>query len=203
MSSRIQDRYATAVHSSDLGVDEKTVMSDSDTLGAMGLAGRTLDTGWKTTGPDGQGEPVTPVPLAVPLERLFAGDNNAIYDIVRALVAMALQQRVKLKIRISRAECKEMAQMCLAWHRYGTCPTCEGRGYALIPGTKTLSGNECQDCCAGHIPERWRTPGKLPFERQFRPEWRDLARWLVSQMEAAAGRAGPEAMKALAPRLDL
>jgi hypothetical protein len=198
MSSRIQDRYATAVHSSDLGVDGKTTMSDSDTLGAYGIAGRVLEEGMTR-----DGTPITPSPLAVPLERLFAGDNNSVYDIVRQLAEMAHGHSFRLKVKISRTQARDIAEACLAWHRNGTCRTCEGRGYALITGTKSLSERECQDCCAGHIPARWRTPGKLPFERQFRPEWRDLARWLVSQMEAAAGRAGPEAMKALAPRLDL
>lgn len=198
MTPRIQDRYATAVHSSDLGVDGKTFMSDSDTLGAYGIAGRALEVGMTSTG-----EPVTPSPLAVPLERLFAGDNNAVYDIVRQLADMAHEHSFRLRLKISHTQARDIAEACLAWHRNGTCAACEGRGYALIPGTKTLSENECQDCCASHIPARWRTPGRMPFERQFRPEWRELARWLVSQMEAAAGRAGPEAMKALAPRMDL
>jgi len=195
---RIQDRYASAVHSSNLGVDAKTHMSDSDTLGAYGIADRVLEDGVTSTG-----EPVTPSPLAVPLERLFAGDNNAVYDIVRQLAETAYEHSFRLRLKIGRTEARDIAEACLAWHRSGTCQSCEGRGYTLIPGTKTLSENECQDCCASYIPARWRTPGKLPFERQFRPEWRELARWLVSQMETAAGRAGPEAMRALAPRLDL
>lgn len=196
--SRISNRYASAVRSSNLGSDPRTYMGDSDVLGAMGLADKAL-----TTGRAGDGTPVKPVPLAVPLERLFAGDNNATYDIVRMLADMAWRQARAEDVKMNHAQARDMAQACLAWHRHGRCPACEGRGYELIPGTKTLSDRECQDCCGSHIPAAFRTPGKMPFERQFRPEWRTLARWLTAEMIRAAGHAGPQAMKALAPRLDL
>jgi len=196
--TKIQDRYASAVHSSNLVVDGKTYMGDSDVLGAMGIADRVL-----TQGMTSDGTPVRPSPVAVPLERLFAGDNRAAYEIVRILAEMAHEHSFKLKTKISRVHCADMARACLAWHRDGTCKTCEGRGYALIPGTKTMSERECQECCPSHVPARWRTPGKMPFEREFRPEWRELARWLVSEMARASGHAGPAAMRALAPQLNL
>lgn len=192
--TKIQDRYASAVHSSNLVVDGKTYMGDSDVLGAAGLADKALTTGWRPTGPDGQGEPVRPSPVAVPLERLFAGDNRAAYEIVRILAEMAHEHSFKLKTKISRVHCADMARACLAWHRDGTCKPCEGRGYQLIPGTKTLSERECPEC---------RGSRKMPFERQFRPEQRELARWLVSEMARASGHAGPAAMRALAPQLEL
>lgn len=196
--NRVQQRYAEAVHSSNLAVDPKTVMSDSDTLCAMSWAGRALSTG---RGLDG--EPIKKTPLSVPLERLFAGDNNAVHDIVRQIAGMAYEHSFKLRLKLNRTEARMIAEACLAWYRNGTCTACEGRGRVLIAGTRTLSDKGCPECCGSHIPARWRTPGKIPFERQFRPEWRDLARWLVVQMDDACGRAGPEAMKALAPRLDL
>lgn len=194
MTQKIQNRYASAVHSSNLAVDGKTHMSDSDTLGAMGLAAHALETGWRPTGPGGQGEPVRPVPLAVPLERLFSGDNRAVYQIVRDLAKLAHEHSFKIDCRIKRVQCADLARACLAWHRDGACPACEGRGYALIPGTKTLSERECPEC---------RGSRKIPFERQFRPEWRELARWMVTEMTRASGYAGPAAMRALAPTLEL
>ena len=187
--SRIQNRYASAVHSSSLDSRPETVMSDSDTLGAYGLADRALTTGWKVTGPSGQGYPVKPVPLAVPLERLFAGDNNAAYDIARMLADMAHEHSFKLKIKITQVQARGLAEACLAWHRHGTCKACGGRKWALIPGTVSLSGNPC-DVCNG--------TGKMPFDRQFRQEWRPLAGWLVSELARAAGHAGPAARKSLA-----
>lgn len=54
----ITDRYASAVNSHSLTVDPRTTMSDTDVLAAMGWASRQ-------------------VPMAVALERLFAGDSTA------------------------------------------------------------------------------------------------------------------------------
>lgn len=187
--TKIANRYASAVHSNNLAVDEKTYMSDTDVLGAYGIADRVLHTG-KTS--DGQN--VRPAPLAVGLERLFAGDNNAAYDIVRTMADMVWYQARKMNVRMGRSGAKEMAQKCLAWHRDGTCRPCEGRAYSLIPGTKTLSERECPAC---------RGSGKRPFEREFKPEDRELARWLVAEMGRASGYAGPAAMRALAPTLNL
>lgn len=187
--TKIANRYASAVHSSNLVVDGKTYMGDSDVLGAYGIADRVLNTG-KTS--DGQN--VRPAPLAVSLERLFSGDNRATYEIVRVLAEMAHEHSFKINCRIKRVQCVDLARACLAWHRDGACKPCEGRGYALIPGTKTLSERECPEC---------RGSRKMPFERQFRPEWRELARWLVSEMARASGHAGPAAMRALAPQLNL
>lgn len=186
---KINDRYASAVHSSNLGVDGKTVMSDSDVLGAMGIAGRVL-----TVGHTSDGTPVKPVPLAVPLERLFSGDNRAAYEIVRMMGQMAFEHSFAIKVKINRVTATDMAKACLAWHRDGLCKPCGGRGKTLIPGTKTLSERDCPHC---------RGTGKIPFEQKFRPEHRDLARWLVAEMARAAGHAGPAAMRALAPSLDL
>lgn len=187
--SKIQDRYASAVHSSNLAVDEKTYMGDSDVLGAYGIADRVL-----TTGRTSDGQNVRPCPLAVPLERLFAGDNNAAYDIVRMLAEMAHEHSFKIKVKIKRVQCTDMAKACLAWHRDGTCKPCGGHGKTEIPGTHTLSDHDCPQC---------RGSGKLPFERQFKPEQRELARWLVAEMARASGYAGPAAMRALASQLEL
>jgi len=187
--ARITDRYASAVHSSNLGVDEKTYMSDTDVLGAFGIADRVL-----TEGHTSDGTPVRPCPLAVPLERLFAGDNNAVYEIVRMLADMAWHKARDLKVKLNRSQSTDMARACLAWHRDGTCKPCGGHGKTLIPGTKTHSAHDCQPC---------RGSGKIMFEQQFRREQRELARWLVAEMARAAGYAGPAAMKALAPQLNL
>jgi hypothetical protein len=189
MTGKINNRYASAIHSSNLAVDSSTYMSDPDVLGAMGLADKAL-----TTGRSGDGTPVKPVPLAVPLERLFAGDNNAVYDIVRMLADMAWRRARADDVKMNHAQAKDLAQACLAWHRDGACKPCGGRRWLLIEGTTSLSQNECPDC---------RGTGKMPFERQFRPEHRELARWLTAEMGRAAGHAGPQAMKALAPRLEV
>lgn len=187
--NKIQNRYSSAVHSSNLNVDGRTYMSDSDTLGAYGIADRVL-----TTGQTSDGTPVRPCPLAVPLERLFAGDNRAAHDIVRMLADMAFEHSFSLEVKISKPHAADMARACLAWHRDGACKPCGGHGKSLITGTKTLSERDCPDC---------RGSGKRMFEREFRPEQRELARWLVAEMTRASGYAGPQAMRALAPQLNL
>ena len=64
----------------------------------------------------------------------------------------------------------------------------------VIPGTKTLGAVACKAC---------RGEGRSPFERNFAHERRDLARWLVAEMEREQAKAGHEAMKWIAPRLEL
>ncbi|MDM0041866.1 hypothetical protein QTI05_22690 [Variovorax sp. J22R193] len=176
---KIADRYASAIRSSCLTVDERTTFSDTDVLGAMGLASRTLDQ---------EGHP-----LAVALERLFAGDNGASMIIVQVLSDMAWRRARTTKVRLNRMGAADMAKACLAWHRDGVCKACGGHGTLVIPGSTTLGPHDCKPC---------RGDGKVPFERQFDLEQRELAAWLVAQMEREQSRAGPAAMKALAPRLD-
>jgi len=142
-------------------------------LGAMGLADKAL-----ISGRHSDGTPCRPAPLAVALERLFTGDNSAAYAIVHLLADQALR----------------MAQACLAWHRNGACRPCGRLGQTLIPGTRTLSGHDCQVC---------RGTGKVLFEKQFHQAHQELARWLLSEMTRDAGRVGPVAMKKLAENFNL
>lgn len=176
---RITDRYASAVRSSSLKSEERTVFSDCDVLGAFGLAARILED---------EGHP-----LAVPLQRLFTGDNGAALQIVEVLAQMARGKAPSLRTDITILQANDMAKACLAWHRDGVCKPCGGHGQLLIKGTKTIGGAFCRPC---------RGTGRMPFEKQFRHEWRELARWLVAEMEREQGRAGPAALKAIAPRLE-
>lgn len=192
----IKTRYAGAVHSSNLKHtselnrnDEKTQSSDADVLGAMGIADRAL-----TTGKNSDGTPVRPAPLAVPLERLFAGDNNAIYGIVRELADMAYRKSFELRIKISRPASVDMARACIAWVRDGRCKSCGGHGYDLIPGTPSLSGHQCAAC---------KGTGKVPMTKEFRQLQLPLALWLLDEIARESGRAGPQAMKVLAPSLNI
>lgn len=172
---RISERYASAIRSSNMRVDGRTTYADPDVLGAYGLASREE-------------------PLAVALERLFAGDNGAATSIVAELAQLARGKATAMRIKIGATQAVDMAQACLAWHREGACKPCGGHGKLLIPGTKTHGDRECQPC---------RGTGKRPFEREFHAEKRELARWLVAEMQRATAEAGPAAMKTLAPKLDL
>jgi len=194
--ARITDRYATAVHSSNLKHtselnkrEEQGQSGDTDILGAMGIADKRL-----SSGKNERGEDCSKHPLAVPLERMFAGDNRAAHDIVRILAELVFTQSWKLRVKIGRVTAHDMACACLAWHRNGTCRACGGHGKTLIPGSKSFSDHDCQVC---------RGTGKVAFKSQFKQEHRELADWLVAEMEREAGRAGPAAMKALSAGMEM
>lgn len=198
----IIERYASAINAKSLVVDERTTFADSDVLGAMGLAGKRLAAGWVTTGPDGDGYPVRESPLSVPLQRLLSGDNKASHEVVAILAAMVWSRAAgkNVKPKVTRVMAHDMACGCLAWHRHSACKACGGHGKLRIPGTNVLGDRNCPKC---FDRVRQESTGRIPFESQFRVEHVDLARWLLSEMDRALGRAGPEAMKAIAPRLDL
>jgi hypothetical protein len=197
MAFNIRARYARAVHSANLTVkdgrgnteDAETVIGDPEILGAHGLADKYLARGF-----DNRDRKFSPAPLAVPLERLFAGDSNAAHEIVRILADMAFEQSYAFDTKISRTQAQDMAKATLAWFRNGTCLPCGGRGFPLIKDSPVQSSKACEHCKGG---------GKIPFDRNFRHEWKPLARWLKDRMEAESGRAGPNAMRALAGKMEL
>ncbi|MNL03287.1 hypothetical protein D3C87_1238190 [compost metagenome] len=185
----IADRYATAIRSSCLTVEERTTFSDTDVLGSMACADRAL-----TRGIDFAGRSIPPAPLAVALERLFLGDNRQARVIVDVLEQMAWKRARTIRVKLPIGEARDMAQKCLAWHRDNKCKPCGGHGVLVMPGTKTLGGQKCGVC---------KGEGTILFEKQFAFERRELARWLVAEMEREQAKAGPEAMKWIAPKLDL
>lgn len=192
----ITDRYASAVHSSNLKVSREldktmdTVIDDTDTLGAMGLADRDLTRGHTT-----KGDPVRPAPLAVSLERLLAGDTNAAHDIVRTLADLVWRRGRDMHIKVDHQKAKHIAKCCLAWFRHGACKTCGGHGYSLIPGVPSLSSHECP-ACGG--------TGKIRLSDAFpKPKDLELALWLTDEIERETGRAAPRAMALLAQKMEL
>lgn len=187
---KIAERYASAIRSSNLKVDMHTADgADPLVLGAMGIADREL-----TEGKTSQGDPVKPSPLAVPLERLFLGDNAAAAAVVEILGRMAWERAKAQRIRLKRVEASDMARACLAWHRDGKCKACGGHGFLLIKGTPTIGNKQCKVC---------KGKGSIPFEKHFPDERLLVARWLVDEMQRAQGRAGPRAMAKLADALTL
>ena len=171
----IIDRYSTAVRSRDMASRPLTTHSDSDVIGAAGLAGKR-------------------VPLGVALLRLFVGDNHAAGEIVDILASKAIGKAYRLGSECGRVEAEDIARAVLAWHREGACKPCGGHGVKIIAGTTTL-GNEACKPCAG--------TGRLPFDRQFTPARLELARWLSAEIDKEQAAAGPEALRMLAPRLDI
>lgn len=161
------DRYVSATRSSNLSVDERTTMSDSDMLGAMGLASKRN-------------------PLAAALARLCAGHNHAVAGVVTALADELTNHRPAREL--TRLQCEDIARAVLAWHRDGVCKPCGGHGHTAMLGAPVLSGNECQACTG---------VGRVRFEPNFRERQRPIARWLLNRVESEISRAGSTVREAL------
>jgi len=170
--SDITERYFSAVRSSNLRSIERTTKSDSDVVGAVGLAAKRE-------------------PLGAALMRLFTGDNNAAQAVIEALTQKLLTH---FPASLRESEARTVATGVLSWNRANVCPVCHGSGYEVIPGTPSLSDKECKAC---------RGTGKTLFQKQFHRSKLEYADWAQVQIEIAQSRAGQEAMKAIAPSLDL
>lgn len=174
------DRYSTAVRSTNLKSRPETTHSDTDTLGAAGLAGKRQ-------------------PLAMALMRLFVGDNGMTSQIVYILADMAWSRAHHQGLKLRRVQAEDMAAKVLAWHRDGVCKPCGGHGVHLQSGGRigegrgALSDRQCGAC---------RGTGRVPFDREFGDDARPVAQWLLAEVERETAKAGPAAMAALAPRLD-
>lgn len=178
--SKIQNRYASAVHSGNLRSKPATEMSDSDMLGAAGFARNH-------------------VPLGVGLARLFAGDDREALSLVQILASMAWGKAKAEGVRLKRVQADDMARTVLAWFRAGTCKACGGHGYKVAGGQlgesrAVISDAPCDEC---------RGSRKVNFDHLFVLEQLLIARWLREQIECEQAVAGAEIMKALAPRMDL
>jgi hypothetical protein len=171
---KIDDRYASAVRSSNLKSKPETTLSDSDVLGAAGLAAQQQ-------------------PLAIALARLFAGDNKAAREIVALLAEFARGRALRRRLVLKRTESVDVARAVLAWHRDGVCRACGGHGYLIFVGSPHLSSTDCPAC---------KGTGKRLFEKAFIAAQVDIAHEVLQLLERELGRAGPAAMAKLAPRLD-
>jgi hypothetical protein len=130
-------------------------------------------------------------PLGAALMRLFTGDNNAAQAVIEALTQKLLTH---FPASLRESEARTVATGVLAWNRANVCTVCHGSGYEVIPGTPSLSDKECKSC---------RGTGKTLFHRQFHRSKLEYADWAQAQIEMAQSRAGQEAMRAIAPSLDL
>ena len=130
-------------------------------------------------------------PLGVALQRLFTGDNGAADQVI-----LILAGRIKdhFQGQLSSTQARDVAAGVLEWNRNSVCTSCNGSGYEVIPGTPSLSDHECKAC---------RGTGKRLFQKQFHRDKLKFADWAQVQIEMAQSRAGQEAMKAIAPSLNL
>lgn len=171
-----RDRYSSAVRANNLHSNPDTTRSASDVLGAAGFA--SIEN-----------------PLGIALIRLLSGDNGAANEIV-TMMAKSLVGKAwhAYRMNLDPTQAKHLSQAVLAWYRHGSCKPCGGHGYLQVEGTPTLSTIQCK-ACNGY--------GRVPFEKHLKGARLELARWLGSEIERELSYAGPAAMRALAPRLEL
>lgn len=181
--SSIIERYAGAISSKNLKSDPRTNASDSDVLGAAGLAAKYN-------------------PLAIALERLFYGDEHAAalaaVDIVALLSDEVWHEARKERQKLRRVQADSLARAVLAWYRNGTCKPCGGHGYAIIgtlgTGRAVVSDQECPSC---------KGTKKVLFEPAFTARELPYAYWLRDRIEAQSCIAGPAMMRRLAKGMEL
>lgn len=128
---KILDRYNTAIHATSLKSESDTTWSDTDVLGAVGLAARHEA-------------------LGIALARMLAGGGHG--DVIAILAWEAFKRSHQVKPSVTRLQAEDISKAVLAWYRYGTCQPCGGTGFARIKDTPSL-GDECKHCGGtGRIP---------------------------------------------------
>jgi len=158
---RITERYAQAVNSSDLTVDERTTWADTDVLGAAGLAGKHHA-------------------LGIALTRLFADGKPD--QVIQVLADLAFRRARTMRIKLGLHGAGDLSRAVLGWYRFGACQPCGGTGYQVIPGTP-MQGDECPHCHAqGRIPFE----SQFPAETRELARWLSGE---IDRAQAAAGSA--------------
>ena len=120
----ILERLASAVHTSNLKSDPRTSYSDSDVIGAAGLAAKYE-------------------PLGIAITDLLTGGRAA--GVIEELSSIGFRKARTLRIKISTGQARAVATAVLSWYRHGKCQPCGGTGYRTIPGTP-VHGDECSHC---------------------------------------------------------
>ena len=120
---KLIERYASAIRSSNLRSIERTTQSDSDVIGAVGLASKTDY-------------------LGALLLRFEMGDNKAARECASVLAHRAHIKFPKLHPRTAF----DLASALIAFSRSDVCTSCNGLGREVIPGTPTLGTKECSAC---------------------------------------------------------
>lgn len=130
-------------------------------------------------------------PLGIALARMLSGGGKG--QVVEILTHEGYHYSHKIKNRVTWLQAEDISKAVLAWYSHGTCKQCDGLGLVKIEDTPSL-GAQCKSC---------EGQGKIDFDKQFRHEWRPIARWLHDQIGKAQARAGQEAMKKIAKSMEL
>ena len=96
--ARITERYASAVRSGNLKSRSETNFSDSDVLGAAGLAAKSH-------------------PVALELARVLSSDNHGADRLILLMAEMAWTRAQHERVKLRRVQAADLAKGVLAWMR--------------------------------------------------------------------------------------
>ena len=130
-------------------------------------------------------------PLGIALARMLSGGGAS--GVISILAIEAYERGYRINQRVTPRQAGDIAMAVLAWYRHGTCQPCAGTGFKRIVDTPSL-GDECGHCDGG---------GRLPFDKQFIHEHREIAIYLRDEIGRTQARAGQAAMRKIAPLFDL
>ena len=164
---QISERYTTARNTSNLKSSPRTNLSASDVLTAAGMAAQEHEDALLLWG------------IA------YQGKSSDVYRLVEVLSKRLDGYMTKANVKGDR---RSIAMECIAWHLYGTCQPCGGRGLEMIPGTPMQSDTVCRHCNGS---------GKVPLPRG------DAHTWLTAYMGRINGHAAGKLMDKLALDMDL
>lgn len=153
------DRYAKAVHSSDLTPGTERVRTDADVLIAAGAA----------TAKDEKRQ------LALAAYRLgLAGDTTGLGPLVDAMDDWLLTRLSKGGNRaMPEAARRQLIVDSLRWWFNPACGYCNGAGYVVVDGASRLSTIECTSC---HGTK------KRPLRREVPRPYVEHAEWLTDEL---------------------
>ncbi len=176
------DRYAIAATSSNLKSGP-----DTDMLGAGAFISKRIRFADTPNARPGS-------PLAVALLRLCTGDRHAADDLIDTLTGMMVGKAWRVGNEIGHPAASIIARLVVDWFRDPSCKPCGGLGFRVIKHTPTLGAKPCKVCDGAR---------KRDFEGMFQRERVHLARWALVELEREMSLAGPAAMAALAPRMNV
>ena len=127
MKQTIAEKYMTARTTSSLKLKPDTTSSPTDILTVAGMVG----------GKHG---------LAMQLWALMHSPSRNHLESLAQTLAYRLDGYMLAKKIHAREHALPIAQQVLAWHLWGTCPHCKGRGEGMIEGTPHTNGIPCDHC---------------------------------------------------------
>lgn len=172
------ERYLGATQTSDLTLREKRC--DADMLLAAGYAAQRNRRGL----------------TALHAYRLrVVGDRRGRHELVEEMIDWTRTLHLGgHRLRITRPEARQVAEITLAWWIYDSCPACTGRCFRLGPGGQHLSAVPCKACDG---TGKRRMPSKVPVAR------RPLSSWMFGELDRMVAMIHADMARVLSQRMNL